>query len=75
VETKNDPLTVLITFIDKGVPYDPLLKKDPDVNAPKEERQIGGLGIYLVKKTMDDVVYEYKNGQNILTIKKTIGSK
>ncbi|OPZ35821.1 MAG: Phosphoserine phosphatase RsbU [Tenericutes bacterium ADurb.BinA155] len=75
VETKKDPLTVLITFIDKGVPYDPLAKKDPNVHASKEEREIGGLGIYLVKKTMDDVVYEYKNGQNILTIKKTIEPK
>jgi len=54
------------------VPYDPLKKADPDLAKPLAERDIGGLGIYLVKKTMDDIVYDYKDGQNILTIKKTI---
>ena len=72
VETKKDPLSVIITFIDNGKPYDPLAKTDPDVTLSAEDRKIGGLGIFLVKKTMDDVSYEYKNGQNILTIKKNI---
>ncbi len=58
VEVTEDPLAVVITFIDKGVPYDPLAKEDPDVTLPIEERGNGGLGIYLVKKTMDDVSYE-----------------
>ena len=72
VETRENPLSVIITFIDNGKPYDPLKKIDPDVTLSAEDRDIGGLGIFLVKKTMDDVSYEYKNGQNILTIKKNI---
>ena len=72
VEVVEDPLAVTITFIDNGVPYDPLAKSDPDVTLSAEEREIGGLGIYMVKKTMDDITYEYKDGQNILSIKKCI---
>ncbi|MBP3895696.1 MAG: ATP-binding protein, partial [Mogibacterium sp.] len=70
VEVDDDPLKVSITFIDHGTPYDPLAKEDPDVTLSAQERQIGGLGIFLTKQTMDDVEYEYKDGQNILTIKK-----
>ena len=70
VEVIEDPLAVVITFIDKGVPYDPLEKEDPDTSLSAEDRQIGGLGIYMVKKSMDDIIYEYKDGQNILKIKK-----
>ena len=72
VEVTEDPLAVVITFIDKGVPYDPLAKADPDTTLSAEERKIGGLGIYMVKKSMDDVTYEYKDGQNILAIKKNL---
>lgn len=72
VEVTNDPITVSITFVDRGIPYDPLKKEDPDVTLAAEDRQIGGLGIFLTKKLMDDVFYEYKNGQNILTLKKTL---
>ena len=72
VEVIEDPLAVTITFIDNGVPYDPLAKADPDTTLSAEERDIGGLGIYMVKKSMDDITYEYKDGQNILTIKKKI---
>lgn len=72
VEVAEDPLAVVITFIDNGVPYDPLAKADPDITLSAEEREIGGLGIYMVKKTMDDVSYEYKDGQNILRIRKNI---
>jgi len=61
-----------ITFTDSGIPYDPLAKEDPDVTLSAEERNIGGLGIFMVKKSMDDVLYEYKGGKNILTIVKTI---
>ena len=72
VEVIEDPLAVTITFIDNGVPYDPLAKADPDTTLSAEEREIGGLGIYMVKKSMDYITYEYKDGQNILTIKKKI---
>lgn len=70
VEIQPDPPAVDITFIDHGIPYDPLAKADPDVTLSAEERQIGGLGIFMVKKSMDDVKYEYIDGHNILTIKK-----
>ena len=70
VELEQDPLKVIITFIDQGMPYDPLAKEDPDVTLSAEQREIGGLGIFLTKQTMDDVEYEYKEGHNILTIKK-----
>ena len=70
VETEEDPPAVILTFIDRGMPYDPLAAEDPDITAPAEERSIGGLGVYLVKKTMDDVRYEYRDGQNILRIRK-----
>lgn len=70
---EEDPLEVTITFIDNGVPFNPLEKSNPDTHLSAEERPIGGLGIFLVKKSMDMVEYEYKNGQNILKIKKNIG--
>ncbi|MBR4510626.1 MAG: ATP-binding protein [Ruminococcus sp.] len=70
IETLADPPSVDITFIDNGVPYDPLAKADPDITLSAEERQIGGLGIFMVKKSMDDVKYEYLDGHNILTLKK-----
>lgn len=73
VEVTENPLEVVITFMDHGVPYDPLKKADPDVTLSADERKIGGLGIFLVKKTMDDVKYEYRDGQNILKICKKIG--
>ena len=72
VEVTEDPLSVVVTFIDNGVPYDPLAKEDPDTTLSVEERKIGGLGIYMVKKSMDDIAYEYKDGQNILKIKKNL---
>ena len=72
VEVVEDPMAVVITFIDEGVPYDPLSTEDPDTSLSAEERQIGGPGIYMVKKSMDEVGYEYKEGRNILRIKKNI---
>lgn len=72
VEVDENPLSIVITFIDNGIPYDPLAKADPDITKSAEEREIGGLGIYMVKKSMDDIIYEYKNGQNILKIKKKL---
>lgn len=72
VEVMEDPVAVVISFIDNGIPYDPLTKETPDITLSAEEREIGGLGIFIVKETMDEIRYQYKNGQNILTIKKTI---
>ena len=72
VEVTEEPLAVIITFIDGGVPYDPLKAADPDITLSAEERQIGGLGIYMVKKSMDEITYEYKDGKNILSIKKKL---
>lgn len=63
---------MVITFIDHGIPYDPLRKNDPDITLTSEEREIGGLGIFMVKKTMDEITYEYRDGQNILRIRKNI---
>ena len=72
VEVMDDSVTVTITFIDRGVAYDPLAKEDPDVTLSAQERKIGGLGIFMTKKAMDDVSYEYKDGQNILTLIKNL---
>jgi len=72
VAVDGEPLAVTITFIDRGVPYNPLGKDDPDVALSVEDRQIGGLGIFMVKKLMDDMTYEYRDGQNILTIRKIV---
>ena len=69
VEVEKDPPAVVITFIDKGQPYDPLSSKEPDVSLSAEERKIGGLGIFMVRKLMDDISYEYRDGKNILRIK------
>lgn len=57
-----------ITFTDSGIPYDPLKKEDPDITLSADERQIGGLGIFLVKKTMDDIVYNYIDNKNVLMV-------
>ena len=63
---------VSITFTDTGTPFNPLESKEPDTTAPASEREIGGLGILLVRKTMDDVSYRFEDGQNQLTICKRI---
>lgn len=59
-----------ITFVDEGVPYDPTAKEDPDVSLSVEERPIGGLGIFLAFRVMDEVRYEYAEGRNCLTLRK-----
>lgn len=69
-ELLEDPRGIAITFLDSGSAFDPLAKEDPDVTLPAEERGIGGLGIYMVKKTMDSVTYRRENGKNILRITK-----
>ena len=72
VEVTEEPLAVIVTFIDRGVPYDPLNAAEPDITLSAEDRQLGGLGIYMVKKSMDEISYEYKDGKNILSIKKKL---
>ena len=63
---------VSITLTDSGIPFDPLKKEDPDVTLTAEQRKIGGLGIFMVKKSMDAVEYEYIDGTNNLTMRKKI---
>ena len=69
IKTGGEPLFAEIQFIDSGVPYNPLEQDTPDITLSAEEREIGGLGIFLVKKMMDSVDYKYDGG-NILTLKK-----
>ena len=64
--------TVTFRMTDKGVPFDPLKKPDPDITLSAEEREIGGLGIFIAKKTMDSLNYSYENGENMLTMIKKI---
>ena len=71
-EILQDPLRVELQFLDSGKPYDPLAKEDADTSVEALEEREGGLGILLVKKTMDDVSYVYENGKNILTIRKKL---
>ena len=58
--------------MDSGVPYNPLEKKDPDVTLPAEKREVGGLGIFMAKKSMDHIEYEYKDGMNVLRMTKQV---
>lgn len=72
VDVNDQSKMASIVFIDKGVPFDPLVKNDPNVSLSADDREIGGLGIYIVKKTMDNVEYQYKDNSNILKITKKI---
>ena len=72
VEASEDGKKAVITFIDSGIPYNPLEKEDPDITLSAEDRPIGGLGIFMVKKSMDDMIYRYEDNKNILAIIKTI---
>ncbi len=72
-EYEPETKTAAITFTDHGRPYNPLEKEDPDVTLSAEERNIGGLGIFLTKKLMDDISYQHENGANILCIRKKTG--
>ncbi len=63
---------VTFRMTDKGVPFDPLKKPDPDITLSAEEREVGGLGIFIAKKTMDSIGYSYENGENVLTMLKKI---
>lgn len=59
-----------IELIDEGIPFNPLEKADPDVSIPLEDRAEGGLGIFMVKKCMDEVSYRREENKNIFTMKK-----
>ena len=72
IEISQDPKVCRLVFKDKGIPYDPLEKKDPDTSLSAEEREIGGLGIYMVKQSMDKVEYRYEDGSNILLLEKRL---
>ena len=72
VDVEKDPLRIILTFIDHGKPYDPLSTAEPDTTLPARQRQIGGLGVFMVRNTMDDISYEYRDGQNILSLKKNL---
>ena len=69
-DDQNRAITFRMT--DKGVPFNPLKKPDPDITLSAEEREIGGLGIFITKKTMDSLSYSYENGENVLTMIKKI---
>ena len=68
----TDPLRVVLEFLDKGVPFDPLVKEDPDISVEGIMGREGGLGIFMVKQMMDDVSYSYEDGKNTLTILKNL---
>ncbi|MDR3292460.1 MAG: ATP-binding protein [Methanobrevibacter sp.] len=72
IEVERDPLKIMITFKDKGIPFNPLKVLDPDTCLDADQRKIGGLGIFIIKKNVDEMYYKYENGENILTIVKTI---
>ena len=73
VGQEDEPRTAVIRFTDSGVPFNPLEKEVPDsISLSADDRPIGGLGIYLVRKLMDEVAYEHREGKNILVLKKRI---
>lgn len=72
LEISDKSGTISLTFSDAGVPFDPLAAPEPDVTLSAEERKIGGLGIFMVKKMTDNMTYEYKDGKNVLQITKSL---
>ena len=72
LDVTEDTPGVIITLIDRGKPFNPLNTADPDTTLAAKQRRIGGLGVFMVKKTMDDVSYERRDDMNILTIRKKI---
>lgn len=71
---RQKPRELKVTFMDRGMPYNPLEHEEPDISAPIEERQIGGNGILMAKKMMDDIQYEFRDGANVLTVRKQINN-
>ena len=72
LQLSEKPKAIAITFADRGIPYNPLAKAEPDVTLSAEERPIGGLGIFMTKQFMDDAAYVFKDGQNQLTLTKRL---
>jgi anti-sigma regulatory factor (Ser/Thr protein kinase) len=72
IDFNQDTLLLTIQLRDAGVPFNPLEKEDPDVTLSAEDRNIGGLGIYLCKKMMDNIEYRYEDGNNVLTMTKRV---
>ena len=72
-EYEKEAGEITVTLAGGGMPFDPLAREDPDLTLPAEEREIGGLGILMVKKNMDEVSYAFRDEQNILTMRKKIG--
>ena len=70
VEIDETARVIALTFTDSGIPYNPLKTATPDTGLSAEDREIGGLGIFMVKKSMDEMIYDYKGGKNILKVKK-----
>lgn len=70
VEELAEPHGMRITFLDEGIPFDPTAKEDPNVSLSAEERGVGGLGIFMVKKSMDAMTYRREDGKNILALDK-----
>ena len=71
-EVLEDPLRAVVQFLDGGIPFNPLAKKDPDTSPEALSNRVGGLGIFMVKKMMDDVSYVYEDGKNTLTLVKNL---
>lgn len=74
IQVETQPGKARIRLIDCGMAYDPLSHPEPDLTLSAEDRPIGGLGLYMVKKSMDVFTYERKNGRNIVLIEKSWGS-
>lgn len=72
IEITDNPMKASITFIDNGIKYNPLENNTPDITLSAQDREIGGLGVYIVKKLMNDIIYEYVDNRNILKIVKNI---
>lgn len=74
ISVNADPAdnSIVIQFVDEGIPFDPLKRTEPDVSLGADERSIGGLGIFMVRKMTDEMTYEYTNGRNVLTIRKRL---
>jgi anti-sigma regulatory factor (Ser/Thr protein kinase) len=72
IRIRTGPNEIRLEFEDRGEPYNPLENADPDISAPAENRPLGGLGVFMVKKMMDTVEYRYEGSKNLLTLKKTI---
>ncbi|MDR2624513.1 MAG: ATP-binding protein [Methanobrevibacter sp.] len=69
---EEDPLKLIVKFVDKGTPFNPLSSNDPDITLNSDEREVGGLGIFLIKTYVDNTTYEFKDDRNILTIEKVV---